>query len=169
MAFLGGTFDANSVEPAGEYTPIPPGEYKVHIIASSMDPTSNGNGHFLKLEMEILEGESGGRKLFERLNLDNPNQKAVEIAQRTLSAICHATGRLTVQDSDELHGVPMIAVVAVDPPRTVGDKTYGASNSIKAYKPIGAASAPAATGFRPAQSGGATAAAKPSAPWKSAA
>jgi hypothetical protein len=35
-----------------------------------------------------------GRKIFDRLNLVNaePDQ-AVEIAQRTLSAICHATGQ----------------------------------------------------------------------------
>jgi hypothetical protein len=175
MAFLGGTFDANQVEPQGDYTPITPGEYKVHILSSEMVETTKRDGHMLKLELEIIEGESAGRKLFDRLNLDNPNAQAVEIAQRQLSAICHATGKLTVQDSEELHGIPMLAVVKVDPPRTGRDgKEYGASNSIKAYKPIGSAapatggfgagtSAPARSGFTPSASAGTA----KSPPWKS--
>jgi hypothetical protein len=169
MAFLGGTFDANQVEPQGDYTPIAPGEYKVHILSSEMVETSSKNGHMLKLELEIIEGESAGRKLFDRLNLDNPNAQAVEIAQRQLSAICHATGKLTVQDSEELHGIPMIAVVKVDPPRSANGKEYGASNSIKAYKPIGSAAtgaaAPARSGFTPSAAPAASAGKSP--PWKS--
>lgn len=148
MAFLGGTFDATQVEPQGDYTPIPPGDYKVQVIASEMKETSNHNGHMLVLEMEIIEGDQGGRKLFDRLNLDNPNAQAVEIAQRTLSAICHATGKLSVQDSEELHMIPMVAVVKVDPPRKGKDgKEYGASNSIKTYKAIETAQASGGGGF----------------------
>lgn len=167
MAFLGGTFDATQVEPQGDYTPVPPGEYKVQIISSEMVATSSGNGHMLKLELEIVEGDQAGRKLFDRLNLDNPNAKAVEIAQRTLSAICHATGKLSVQDSEELHMIPMVAVVKVDPPRTANGKEYGPSNGIKTYKAAGG-SAPAqqsgfgASGIKPSQPSGQAA----SAPWK---
>jgi Protein of unknown function (DUF669) len=170
MAVLGGVFDATTVEPQGDYTPIAPGEYKVQIIASEMVATASGNGQMLKLEIEIVEGEEAGRKLFDRLNLINPNDKAVEIATRTLSAICHAVGVLAVEDSEQLHFKPMIAVVKVDPPRTVGDKEYGASNGIKTYKPLTAAGAAQATepakaspfAAKPAASAG-------SAPWKKAA
>jgi hypothetical protein len=166
MAFLGGTFDATQVEPQGDYQPIPPGEYKVHIIASEMVANSAQTGHMLKLEIEILEGDQAGRKLFDRLNLDNPNAQAVEIAQRTLSAICHAVGKLSVQDSEELHSIPMVAVVKVDPPRSANGKDYGPSNSIKTYKAITSsapAAKPATSGFKPAAapSGGGT-----TPPWK---
>lgn len=163
MAQLPGVFDATQVEPQGEYTPIPAGEYKVQIITSEMVENKAQTGTMLKLELEIMEGEQSGRKLFDRLNLDNPNAQAVEISQRTLSAICHAVGVLSVQDSEELHFKPMIAVVVVTPPK--GE--YGAGNNIKTYKPVGNASAPAAkSGFtpsatKPAASGGA--------PWKKAA
>lgn len=165
MAFLGGTFDATQVEPAGDFTPLAPGEYKVQIISSEMVETSAKTGHMLKLELEVIEGDQAGRKLYDRLNLDNPNSQAVEIAQRTLSAICHAVGKMSVQDSEELHMLPMVAVVKVDPPRSVNGKEYGASNSVKTYKALTGA-APrqaAASGFKPAQSGSAQAA---SAPWK---
>ena len=169
MAFLGGTFDATQVEPQGDYSPVPPGEYKVSITSSEFVETKGGNGHMLKLEIEILEGDQAGRKLFDRLNLDNPNAQAVEIAQRQLSAICHAVGKLSVSDSDELHGLPMVAVVKVDQPRTGKDgKEYGASNAIKSYKAIGNGfvAAPAASGFKPAAPAATSA---KSAPWKKAA
>ena len=158
MAFLGGTFDATAVEPAGDYTPLPPGEYKVQIISSEMVENSTHTGHMLKLELEITDGDQAGRKLYDRLNLDNPNAQAVEIAQRTLSAICHATGKLSVSDSAELHMIPMIAVVKVDPPRSANGKDYGPSNSIKTYKKL--TGAPAAGGF----GGGAAAASAQTAP-----
>jgi len=90
----------------------------------------------------------------------------VEIAQRTLSAICHAIGKLSVQDSEELHMQPMTAVVAVKAPSTGRDgKTYAASNEIKTYKVLRDAPAPVSSGsaFRPAQAGSGQMA---SAPWK---
>lgn len=160
MANLGGMFDATQVEPQGEYTPIPAGDYKVQIITSEMVATKAGDGQMLKLELEIMEGDQSGRKLFDRLNLDNPNAQAVEIAQRALSSICHSVGVLSVQDSEELHFKPMIAVVTVSPPR--GE--YGPGNNIKLYKPVGESAPVAKSGFtasKPAASGGA--------PWKKAA
>ena len=166
MAQLGGMFDATQVEPQGDYTPIPPGDYTVQIVTSQMVETSNRNGHMLKLELEILDGEHAGRRLYDRLNLENPNRQAVEIAQRTLSAICHAIGKLSVQDSEELHMQPMTAVVAIKAPSTGRDgKTYAASNEIKTYKVLRDAPAPVSSGsaFRPAQAGSGQMA---SAPWK---
>lgn len=145
MAYLGGNFDATQVEPSGDYTPVPPGEYRVQIISSEMVETNSRNGHMLKLEIEITDGDQAGRKLIDRLNLDNPNAQAVEIAQRTLSAICHATGKLSVSDSAELHMIPMVAVVKVDPPRSANGKEYGPSNSIRTYKKMDGA--PVASGF----------------------
>jgi hypothetical protein len=169
MAFLGGTFDATQVEPAGDFTPVPPGDYKVQILSSEMVANNAKTGHMLKLELEIAEGDQAGRKLYDRLNLDNPNAQAVEIAQRTLSAICHAVGKLSVQDSEELHMLPMIATVKVDPPRTANGREYGPSNAIKTYKAAGggAASSPSTSGaFKPQHTGSGQAS---SAPWKRAA
>ena len=89
MAKLGTTFDASSVDPTMPFEVLPPGRYLVQIVTSEMRPTKDGAGQYLWLELDVLEGECQGRKLFDRLNLVNPNPTAVEIAQRTLSAICH--------------------------------------------------------------------------------
>lgn len=135
MAQLNWQADPNNV--AGEYEVIPAGEYLAEITASEMAENSARNGHYLKLELTILDGDQAGRKVFDRLNLDNPNRTAVEVAERTLNAICVAVGKMAVQQSEELHGIPMVIKVKVEPPRTRDGKEYGASNAIGAYKPRG--------------------------------
>ena len=127
MADFGHTFDASQIEPSTAYEVLPPGKYLAQIVNSEMRPTRDGMGQYLYLEIDILEGQYAGRKLFDRLNLSNPNPSAVEIAQRTLSSICRAVGRLQVNNSEQLHLVPFVADVKVRPPR--GE--YGESNSIR--------------------------------------
>ena len=139
MAQLGTTFDANTVAPQTPFETIPPGKYTVQITQSEMKATKSGDGQYLWLELEILDGEYHGRKLFDRLNIVNPNPQAVEIAQRALSAICHATGQLSVSDSEQLHFKPMIATVRVRPGRTENGNTFDASNEIRGYGPVNGA------------------------------
>lgn len=139
MAFLGGTFDANNVEPSAPIELLPPGDYPVQIVASEMKDTKTG-GQMLALTLEITDGPARGRKLWENLNLVNSNTQAVEIAQRTLSAICHAVGRLQVNDSEELHFKPMIASVATLPPGHTEKNGYvhkNGKNEVKGFKAYG--------------------------------
>lgn len=131
MANLGATFDATGVDPVKPLEVLPPGRYPAQIVNSDMRLTKDGMGQYLNLEIDVLEGPYQGRKLFDRLNLVNANSQTVEIAQRTLSAICHATGRLQVQDSEELHLIPFLAVVQVQPPKN----GYGESNKVR-YQPL---------------------------------
>jgi hypothetical protein len=136
-----GYFDANTVQPGGAFEVIPAGEYRVMISDSVMEQSKAG-GQFLKLTIQVIDGPQAGATLFDRLNLVNANPKAVEIAQRTLSAICHAVGVLQVQDSAQLHNRPLIARVAYKEGGEPDGKggVYGPSNEIKQYKPITQAS-----------------------------
>jgi Protein of unknown function (DUF669) len=127
MARLGETFDATTVVPNKPLEALPPGRYVVQIVNSEMRPTKDGMGQYLWLELDVLEGEHAGRKLFDRLNLVNANPTAVDLAQRTLSAICHATGLMQVDDSEQLHLIPLIADVKVQPPKN----GYDASNTLR--------------------------------------
>lgn len=122
-------FDAQTVEPTASYEPLPAGWYKAVFTASEEKPTKAQTGSYLQLTAEIIEGEHQGRKLIERLNLNNPNSTAVEIAQRTLSGICRAIGVMTPRDSTDLHDKPFMVKVAVKP----GEGSYGPSNDIKEY------------------------------------
>lgn len=145
MARLGSAFDATEVEPNGSFEPVPAGEYRAHIIASEEKTNKAETGSYFELKLEIIDGEQSGRQVIERLNINNPNEKAVEIAYRTLSAICHAAGKLNVQDTEELHNIPMLVKVAVTPPR--GD--YGPGNEIKGYKPDNGGAKPATGRAKP--------------------
>ncbi|PWS34443.1 hypothetical protein DFH01_25860 [Falsiroseomonas bella] len=115
MALLNGTFDAGSVEPAKPFEPLPAGKYRAQIVESEMAATRAGDGQMLKLTLEILDGPHAHRKLWDQLNLVNPNSQTMEIAQRTLSAICHATGQMQVSDSEQLHFKPMRVTVKYEP------------------------------------------------------
>ena len=142
MAVFAQTFDAANVDPNAGFELYPAGKYLVQIIASEMRPTKDGRGQYLYLELDILDGQFAGRKLFDRLNLVNDNPDTVDIAKRALSSICRATGQMQVKDSEQLHLIPMIADVRVRPPKG----QYGESNSIR-YLPRngGAPAAPAAS------------------------
>ena len=100
-------FDAATVEPTAPIEPVPSGKYVAMIIDSENKPTKAGTGHYLQLTFEILEGDYKGRLLWARLNLDNPNAQAVQIARAELSAICRAVGVLQPKDSVELHNLPL--------------------------------------------------------------
>ena len=130
MALLSSMFDATQVEPQTSFEPLPSGDYPVIIKDSEMKPNKAGTGEYLQLTLEVIDGPSKGRLVWDRLNLKNQNQMAEEIAQKQLSAICHATGVLNVGDSAQLHNIPMIAKVAY----RAASGQYEASNDVKGYK-----------------------------------
>ena len=104
-------FNAREVAPNATLEPLPTGWYPVMIVGSVNKENSKKTGSFLELELQVLSGEHANRKAYERLNLDNPNEVAVNIARGTLSAICHVTGVLDAQDSQQLHGIPFQALI----------------------------------------------------------
>lgn len=142
-------FDARQVDPQQSFEPIPAGWYNMMIVGSEMKPTSNGQGAYLQLSLKVVDGQYAGRQVFDRLNLQNQNPVAAEIAYKRLSAYCHATGVIQVQDSQQLHGIPFKARVSV---RTDSTGQYDPSNEIKAVKHIneetGTTAAPAQQGFQ---------------------
>ncbi|PID48696.1 MAG: hypothetical protein CR991_10305 [Proteobacteria bacterium] len=144
MASLNMNFDASAVEPSSVYDPLPNGEYLCCVVASDMKYTRDNTGQYLELELEVMDGNFKGRKVWDRLNLINHNAKAVEIAQRQLSSICHAAGVLHVTDSNQLHNIPVIATVKYREP----NGPYNASNDVRGYK----AASQSATTAQPATS-----------------
>jgi hypothetical protein len=151
MADLCG-FDANAVEPVGDFEPIPAGKYLAVITESEMKPTKAGNGNYLQLTFQIIEGPCSNRLLWARLNLDNANATAVQIARGELSAICRAVGVLAPRDSVELHNLPLVIHVRCKKRTDTGEIT----NEIKGYAKK---EAPVATPTAAASANGAP-------PWK---
>jgi hypothetical protein len=137
-------FNASSI-PAPQYLPLPASQYLVHITHSEIRPTRDGRGQYLQLDLEVIEGLHTGRKLIERLNLFNSNPRTVQYAEQTLASICHAVGKVQVISSEELHHIPLIADVRVEPAKN----GYDERNSVKRFLPRAQPGGPAPTPVAP--------------------
>ena len=137
MALL--NFNANEVEPNAPFEVIPAGKYNAVIVESEMKATRAGTGRYLKLVFEITDGEYAGRKLFASINLENPNQDAVRIGRAELSAVCHAVNVLDLQDTVQLHNLPMVISVRVKKNQD-GEPT----NEVRGYEAAAIVRTPAA-------------------------
>ena len=170
MAYIG-NFNANDIEPA-DFSALPSGIYTALISNSEFRNTKSGDGQFLVLAFQIVDGPKKGRLLWHNLNLINSNSKAVEIAQRELSAICRACGVMQIDNSDRLHNLPMRITVEFIP---AGPDRKGVhreeSNRIKKWEGMnGATPSVAAAHTTPAPAAKATPAprapAPAAAPWR---
>ncbi len=154
-------FDANEVEPSNDFEPIPSGKYLAVITDSEMKPTKAGTGQYLQLAFQIIEGEYANRMLWVRLNLDNSNATAVQIARSELSAICRAVNVLVPQDSTDLHDLPVVIHVRLKR----RDDTGELKNEIKGYTARNSGDTPQHVATS-APSNAPAAAKATSAPWK---
>lgn len=124
-------FDATQIAPnQGGTSVVPSGVYDVVITHSEMKRTSRGDGTMLIFTYTITQGDHRGKRVIDRLNIQNPNQTAMEIAYGQLSAISHVIGRLRWQDTAELHNSPFKIEVAEVPRADDPSKT---GNEIKRY------------------------------------
>ena len=129
---FGGGFDTNSVPPQEDFEPIPPGKYPVLIEAAEVKQTRAGNGHYLKLKLQVLDGPYKGRIVFDNINIQNPNQQCQEIGLRTLAALGKAIGLNAIGDTAQLLNQCCIASV----------KVKDGQNEVRTYAPLTPAGAP---------------------------
>jgi hypothetical protein len=109
-------FNAASVEPmqSRSFDPLPKGDYEMMIVKSDVKSTQAGTGHYIELEMHVLGGEHSGRRIWERLNIDNPNKTAQDISQAALAALCHAVNVPDMSETEQLHDIPFVAHIEID-------------------------------------------------------
>ena len=142
-------FNANKVEQATDFDPIPAAKYLAVITNSEFKPTKNNSGNYLELTFQVIEGEYKNRLLWARLNLEHQNETTSKISRGQLSAICKAVGVLTPKDSAELHNLPLMINVKLKKRNDTGELV----NEIKGFSGREAApaqsSAPAAKGVAP--------------------
>lgn len=126
-------FDATKLQPL-DFDTIPEGWYNVSMDESTAAPTKDGNPAHLRLNLRftILDGQFHGRKLFTGLNMRHTNVQTMEIANREFTAICQACGLPYVQDSQQLHGIPIKVRVKT---RKDPNGVYDDQSEIRSYKP----------------------------------
>ena len=131
--FFGSEFDASTVRPMDDYTVVPPNKYPCLIEKSEIKENKARTGHFIEVTLAILDGEFKGRKIWDRINIDNPNRTAVEIATRVLSALVQAAGLRTLGQVAELIGKVVVAHVKVQKDQNGNDQ-----NNVRTYSTTGA-------------------------------
>ena len=129
-------FDISTYEaPKSDYDPLPKGEYLAMVTESQMKITKAGTGEYLALTMQIIEGKYADRKIWENLNLHNPNEVAENIARANLKAISEACGLAELDDTDQLNDIPFILVLDID-------RKDPTRNRVMGYKRAGSGAAP---------------------------
>lgn len=130
-------FNANDVEPTAVFDPLPAGKYLAAITLSEMKPTKAGNGSYLQLEFTVLDGACKGRKVWDRLCINHPNDLTQKIARGNLSAICRAVGVMQPRDSVELHNLPLVITVKCKKRDDTGEVTNEVKGYIKRESAVG--------------------------------
>lgn len=135
MANLNIQFDQNEIIEAqkNEFEPIPAGTYIAEITRSEVKENNSGSGNRLSLGLKILDGSHAGRLIFQDITLRNTNHVAQQIGRKQMAQLFHACGKLGVQDSSELHGIPMEIKVAIRIDKT---GQYDPSNEVKKFAPL---------------------------------
>jgi hypothetical protein len=141
MAQLPGAFNPKDHDEMGSYEALPIGDYVAKITESEKKESNRSPGNYYwKLTFEIIEGKAKGRKVWTNLNLINRNPDAVEIAQRELTSICKACGVGAIENTDELHGKPLVITLKMVP----ATPKYPESNAISGYKRVEGLATPSA-------------------------
>lgn len=130
-------FNAAEVQPSS-FEAIPTGTYEAVISNSESRPMKSGNGMGFNLEFEIISGECKGRKVFAWITFEHrTSPDAQRIGREQLSAICRAVGVTQLNDTAQLHNLPLLIVVALDK----SDPTRNIIKGFKAVKSVGAGAA----------------------------
>jgi hypothetical protein len=141
-------FDANEVEPSITFELIPAGWYNAKVDSTEFKPTRAGTGEYLQITWKIVDGAYEGRLVWDRLNLNNPNNQAVEIAKRHLSALCRAVGVWKLSTTEELHNkicqIKLSARPATD--------NWDATNDVKGFRSADVAVPPTGEASNPKDS-----------------
>ncbi len=124
-------FDVTSYEaPAkSSFEPLPPGDYQAIISDSAIKATKAGTGEYIELTIQITDGQHSGRRIWERLNISNPNKTAEEIARSQLNGLRAALGIAKLESTEQLHDKPFILSLDIDRKDATRNRVMGYSSS----------------------------------------
>lgn len=117
------------------FEPLAPGEYTAMVSASDLKDTKAGTGQYIELVIDIIDGPSAGRKIWERLNIVNPNKQAEDISRIALNRLLVACGKPDAKDTESIHDVPFKLILDID-------RKDPTRNKVITYKPAQSLSAP---------------------------
>jgi hypothetical protein len=124
-------FDVTSYEPQikSSFEPLPPGDYQAIISDSAIKATKAGTGEYIELTMQITDGQHTGRRIWERLNISNPNKVAEEIARSQLNGLRAALGIAKLESTEQLHDTPFVLSLDIDRKEPTRNRVMGYSSA----------------------------------------
>jgi hypothetical protein len=117
--------------------------YQVIVIESAIKPTLAGTGEYIELTLQVVDGEFAGRRVWDRLNVNNPNKTAEDIAKRQLQELCLAASVANLTETEQLHDIPVLAEIDLD-------RKDQSRNRVMGYQAIGGSKPVASQAARPA-------------------
>lgn len=132
MALLPDIFTPDETD-ENPFAPIDAGWYEAEIFKSELKDTNDKTGKYISLGFKVIEGDYEGRYVYTNLNIVNKSDVAVKIARADLKKICDACGVNELEDTEDLHGIPMLIKVSVKPETS----QWPAKNEIKDYRAEG--------------------------------
>lgn len=126
LAFL--NIDPDEQVSGGDFQPIPEGEYNLMVEEAEPKRTKDGEGQYISLRLQVLDGPHKGRLIFHNITIQNRNDKAVEIGRKALIILSRCKGK-PLTDSAQLLGTTVRAKVKIRPEQN----GYQAQNEIAWY------------------------------------
>ena len=119
---------------SSDYTPrtfeaLPRGDYTAMITDSDIKETKAGNGLYVALTIEIIDGSYSGRKIWDNLNVKNPSVSAENIAMANLAQYFKSCGLNYERgaDSGTLYNVPFKLHLDIDNKDPSRNRVMGSS------------------------------------------
>lgn len=134
---LVGTDSTDDLPEDETFDPVPEGEYNLRVDDVDVKENNDGNGHYLRVETEVLGPEYDGRKVFENITIDHDNAPdAEEIGRRQLRNLAEATNTDDVLTNVEsLIGGQFTARVTIDS-WTGDDGEQRESNGLRNFQEV---------------------------------
>ena len=128
--FGGQPFDPQEHEPSKEFEVLPPGKYTCLIESAELKTNSKGTGKLVKVVLCVIDGQFKNRKLFDNINVQNPDEECQRMGIAQLSSIGRAAQCYPVNDTADLVGKVVVAVITVKKRKDTGAD----ANNVRMYE-----------------------------------
>ena len=125
-----GCYEPGADDFKGNFTLLEKGVYFFVIKKAEIKETKKGNGNYLNVEFQVIEGEREDTCVFKKFNLNNPNAKAVAIGKRHLAGLKHAVKIPDLSNEQEFVGCRVWGEVVIKP----GNAGYPDQNDVGNFK-----------------------------------
>jgi hypothetical protein len=109
--------------------PIPVGDYEVMIRSSDFKETKSG-GERLLLGVDVIAGTYAGRRIWHPINTQG-SPGAISHGKKALAKLLEALGIDEIKETEELHDLPVVAMVDIEKSYEYDDK-----NTINGWRRI---------------------------------